>query len=211
MIGDYYFSVAAAIQSSHYGTIVLGSSALPQGYIVSHDSFGFNAEDSYPQNTDSNVTIIGLTPNSRIDIEFTVFDLYENTRSACSDYVEIAGVSQYPQGQPLPKICGRGSREGEMFLTVYMLTDKLVIRFVSGAFNDRHSGFMLQYNVVNYVPPVTTTVSLVTTTVPSIRLEDPITNATTTTKPSTIKIDTTTATKQVTTGELLCLGQSKLM
>ena len=145
---------------------------LPSGHVVSHDGYMSQGDNSYPPNIDANLVVEGIAPNSTVEIEIISLDLYIHPRKLCSDYLEIVGVSRKPMGQQLEKICPRNSGKDNIGSEiVYTLAENIVFRFVSDAYNDRHGGFMLRYNVIDFDPDYVGNTAKSTTT-PALKADN---------------------------------------
>ena len=174
--------------------MVLDKSVLPSGHVVSHDGYMSQGDNSYPPNIDANLVIEGIAPNSTVEIEIISLDLYIHPRKLCSDYLEIVGVSRKPMGQQLEKICPRNSGKDNIGSEiVYTLAENIVFRFVSDAYNDRHGGFMLRYNVIDFDPDYVGNTAKSTTT-PALKADNStLTIGNNTVESSTVSTENSTA------------------
>ena len=114
----------------------------PDGYIISHINYG---DRNYYKNTDSSLTINGLSQGQEIVINFSGFEMYYiGTRSGCNeDYLQISGLQSGTR-----KYCSDPAYSPSLNRDIKLIarSDRIKFRFVTnwnGA--SRGDGFRLRY------------------------------------------------------------------
>ena len=120
------------------------------GHIVSHSEFNEKSGLGYRPNINASLTLTGLAPGSRIDLDFLYFDIYqyEDVGLPCADYLLITGATRSTSGRTVPKLCGWKEANENIIKTIVVRSTKLTFTFRTRRQNIRNKGFLLRYTVI---------------------------------------------------------------
>ena len=122
--------------------LVIDGNSEPGGYIISHNNYG---NRNYYKNTDSSLTINGLSKGQEIVINFSGFDMYYiGTYLGCDeDYLQISGMQSGSR-----KYCSDPVYSPSLNRNIRLTSrsDRMKFRFVTNSNGlSRVEGFRMRY------------------------------------------------------------------